>query len=201
MNGTEDHVQLEKTSCQTLGVTVWGACFQQDLLETLTEMPVSNKMKGTAVAQVFWQLNSVQIGSKNWPLMCINYSPVKDNFSKAKVAALVGIKSHLHISNSIYMPLEEDWLSPLEVSGCFAEQHSSVFLPPPALAELGVLTPGPLCFTARPRRVVVLLQASKTGSDISSSCRFTVSLWLVPLHCPHFPVWAWRKWPERWGKG
>ena len=28
-----------------------------------------------------------------------------------------------------------------------------------------------------------------------------MSLWLGPLHCPHFPVWAWRKWPEGWGKG
>jgi len=25
--------------------------------------------------------------------------------------------------------------------------------------------------------------------------------WLVPLHCPRFPVWAWRKQPKGWGKG
>lgn len=28
-----------------------------------------------------------------------------------------------------------------------------------------------------------------------------MSPWLVPLHCPYFPVWAWRKWPEGWGEG
>lgn len=27
-----------------------------------------------------------------------------------------------------------------------------------------------------------------------------MSPWLVPLHCPRFPVWAWRKWPEGRGK-
>lgn len=145
----------------------------------------------------FWQIKLHK--DWQWTLASNTYKTpsVSKCFSQGKKRSSLGgkkkKKSHLQRSNSLYKSLEEDWLSPLEASECLAEPHVPVFPLPPAPAAH---TPGPLGLTAQPRRVFILLQASKTGSDISSNCRFTVSPWLVPLHCPCFPVWAWRKWPE-----
>lgn len=67
---------------------MWCIIFQQDLLKTVLQMFLRDKVAGTS-----GKLNSIKTGSEHWPLIHIKLLPYQSAFPKAKKGAvLVGKK-------------------------------------------------------------------------------------------------------------
>lgn len=83
-------VQLEKFTSDIRGRTVWCIIFQQDLLKTVIQIFLRDKVAGTS-----GKLNSINTGSEHWPLIHIKLLPYQSAFLKAKKSSSLGGEKNL----------------------------------------------------------------------------------------------------------